>query len=376
VTFPSRYESLDLWRGVACLAVIICHAGSYSTGWAEPLTGVGHHGVTIFFVISGYCIAAAAAHAMRTALPLRLYFWRRFRRIFPPFWALLAFAAFLMFGLAAIGRSALLTEPLNDVTLSVINDPRSLNAWQFVGNLTLTEIWRVRVSGAPSFRLLLGHTWTLCYEEQFYAVTGLLLLLTRHRFGWGVVVVSLGVFVCAQLPHQSARLGFFFDGLWLLFAGGTAVFHWRNSQPRRVMIALLAMSVLCIWRIPLFLSSFAVGGAFASTLIALRPYDRVLMSHRAALPFHACGVRCYSIYLVHWPITKLLSHLIANQGWTGSWLTVLVTVPLCIAASLALAWPFHAYIERRFLNASTRVAPTLRDRPDRIFEGAVQTFTP
>jgi peptidoglycan/LPS O-acetylase OafA/YrhL len=373
VTFSSRYASLDLWRGVACLAVIICHAGSYATGWAEPLTGLGHHGVTIFFVISGYCIAAAAT---LTTLPLRLYFWRRFRRIFPPFWALLAFTAVLMLALGAIGRTTLLTEPLNHVTLSVINDPRTLNGWQWAGNLTLTEIWRCHVVGAPHLRLILGHTWTLCYEEQFYAVTGLLLALGRRRFWWGIVAVSLGVFVCAQLPQQSARLGFIFDGLWLLFAAGAAVFHWRNHRPRRAMIALLALSVLCTWRIPLFASSFAIGGAFASALIALRPYDRVMVSHRAALPLYACGVRCYSIYLVHWPITKLLSHLIASQGWTGSWLTVLVTVPLCIASSLALAWPFHAYIERPFLNTSARLAPTLRDRPDKIFEGGVQTFTP
>ena len=231
--FPVRYKSLDLWRGVACLAVIVCHAGAYATGWAEPLTGLGHHGVTIFFVISGYCIAAAATHAIRTGLPLRLYFWRRFRRIFPPFWALIALSAALLIILGRTGHAALLTQPLNNVSLSVINHPGTLNLWQWLGNLTLTEVWRRHVLGDSAMRLMLGHTWTLGYEEQFYAVMGILIGLRASRLGRSIVILSLAVFVCAQLPQPSSRFGFFFDGLWLLFAAGTAVFYWRDYHPRR-----------------------------------------------------------------------------------------------------------------------------------------------
>jgi hypothetical protein len=51
-------------------------------------------------------------------------------------------------------------------------------------------------------------------------------------------------------------------------------------------------------------------------------------------------------------VTLLLSAAIASRGWTGSWFTLVVTIPVCLAASLLLAWPFHAYIERRFLNTA------------------------
>ena len=55
----------------------------------------------LFFVISGYCIAAACDASARRRTPLTDYFWRRFRRIFPPFWCSSGFAALL----AALGHA-------------------------------------------------------------------------------------------------------------------------------------------------------------------------------------------------------------------------------------------------------------------------------
>src|SRR5262245_4195102 len=69
-----RYRSLDHWRGVACLLVVVCHSTmvylslneqTLSGGGSSPtvrrvvdLTGWLDLGVPIFFVISGYCITA------------------------------------------------------------------------------------------------------------------------------------------------------------------------------------------------------------------------------------------------------------------------------------------------------------------------------
>src|SRR5437773_12436347 len=73
-----RYDSLDMWRGVACLLVVLhhstivflsSHAASDSQRADElPMTllqwlHLGNIGVPMFFVISGYCIAATARSA-------------------------------------------------------------------------------------------------------------------------------------------------------------------------------------------------------------------------------------------------------------------------------------------------------------------------
>jgi peptidoglycan/LPS O-acetylase OafA/YrhL len=63
-----RYASLDHWRGVAALGVMVFHsfgavriAGQSvhpSIQWLKWLSDFGWFGVHLFFVISGYCIAA------------------------------------------------------------------------------------------------------------------------------------------------------------------------------------------------------------------------------------------------------------------------------------------------------------------------------
>src|SRR4051812_34985505 len=76
-----RYLSLDMWRGVACLFVVIHHAtmvtwcsqdaispaghGRTFGAWCLDLAHVLNIGVPMFFVISGYCIAASADSSRR-----------------------------------------------------------------------------------------------------------------------------------------------------------------------------------------------------------------------------------------------------------------------------------------------------------------------
>ena len=67
----SSLKMLDFWRGVACFAVILFHwtiqwgCGHHGLGEIHPLHIVLKQGYlgTDFFVISGYCIAAAVINA-------------------------------------------------------------------------------------------------------------------------------------------------------------------------------------------------------------------------------------------------------------------------------------------------------------------------
>src|SRR5689334_7722377 len=70
-----RYASLDLWRGIACLMIVILHAAHHA-GEAGQTAGTLARailavfsklgsGVPMFFVISGYCIAATSDSSRR-----------------------------------------------------------------------------------------------------------------------------------------------------------------------------------------------------------------------------------------------------------------------------------------------------------------------
>ena len=77
-----RYESLDVWRGIAALSVVLFHC-SNTVVTGETVAGrallAGWVGVFLFFPISGYCILGAL-HSRQNST-LSAFFTRRWRRI-------------------------------------------------------------------------------------------------------------------------------------------------------------------------------------------------------------------------------------------------------------------------------------------------------
>ena len=363
-----RYRSLDMWRGVACLAVVVVHSIFYShpTVDAQGLEGIAAVvmegcswlwlGVPMFFVISGYCISATADSSRRKSGAIGNYFVRRFRRIYPPYWALLAISCLV------VGVCELFLWPgLFADSNHPFYGPWSLSDWQWVGNVSLTESWRAQVVGDDRWYLL-GHIWTLCYEEQFYVVCGLILLVAPRHFFTSAAVVSLLVVPAAAVARLFRIQGFFFDGYWLLFASGILVyFHVNYASKRlcRVIEGAFVLGMLACWIDPLhhwangsIESHGFIAFGFALTLILTRRWDERIAGTRWTRPLQICGVMCYSLYLVHYPISKALSHMLYLAGLESNLVTLFVTVPVCLSASLAAAWPFHVFIERRFLNTS------------------------
>jgi peptidoglycan/LPS O-acetylase OafA/YrhL len=307
---------------------------------------------------------------------------RRLRRIFPPYWAALLLTASVV-GLAWVcGFPNLLTDSDNSIP-----HPGMLTGQQWLGNLTLTETWRQHLSIAPP-SLQLGPAWTLCYEEQFYAVCGLLLLLAPRRFFTGaaaVTALTLGVTVFSFVRPLPSIQGFFFDGRWLPFAAGVFVYYLLNytaGTRRQVLFGLFCLATVLAavgrygllaksdsWEVKDRAFEIVVGAAFSLLLLVLHPWDKQLAGSRLLRPLTFCGTMCYSLYLVHWPVSKLISHVFFDLGVTGVWGTLAVTMPVAIAASVGVAWGFHRLVERQFLNspatssAPAPAMPALRLRP-------------
>jgi peptidoglycan/LPS O-acetylase OafA/YrhL len=379
-----RYESLDLWRGVACLLVLFCHSVYYVRFSHESpaqavASGValaakwGWLGVPLFFIISGYCICASVDAARQRRSGVRDYFWRRFRRIYPPYWCYLVLAIGLIILTEDVLWPGLFTDGNHRFT-----DPRELSGWQWFGGLTLTETWRYHLVGDARLDFA-RHAWTLCYEEQFYAVCGLILLLAPRRL-YQVVGALAGVILV--LRHLSAWYGFeeplsgfFFDGRWVVFAAGVLVYYqvsqnsWRVTLLTRLTLAAgVAYGLRSLSEID---AGTLCAFSFALLISLLHPLDRRLANLKILRPLMLCGTMCYSVYLIHYPIVKALSHVLSLAGVDGPVGTVLVTMPLCLAVSLVAATWFHRLVERRFLNApkltrQTRegdAAPVLQGQP-------------
>ena len=336
--------------------VIAFHASFYLTtpkapwNWLNAGFARMWSGVAFFFVISGYCISATAdAERTRKRGPV-MYFKRRFRRIFPPYWASVALFAVLVVTMERIvpGLFCDSTHP--------INHPASLGLHWFT-NLTLTESWAGNLGDGAKY--FLGHAWSLCYEEQFYAVTGLLLLLFRRHFFAGSVVITILTIAAKKSPLYLT--GAFWDGYWLMFASGIAVYWSVNYASRRwqlVVIGCLVLGIGYFSRHPSALLTREAQGcqfmvaafSFAIVLLAIHRYDKAIVNGRFSRPVLFCGTMCYSLYLVHWPVTKAVSHGAQMLGIASPAAIVCGVIPACYVASLLLAYPFHLMVERRFMS--------------------------
>jgi peptidoglycan/LPS O-acetylase OafA/YrhL len=368
----SRYDALDMWRGVACVLVLINHSVFYKPelvrtahlfasvdGVVAAIATRLWAGVPLFFVISGYCISATIDSHRRKNGGVGAYFFKRFRRIFPPYWATLAGAALLI----GVGDLVLRGAIVSGGALR----PWWFSGWQWAGSMTLTEIWRWHLIGGPK-GLTLGPAWTLCYEEQFYAVTGLLLFVSPRRYFAGSALITIAVvaIAAAALRFGVDIDGFFFDGAWVQFALGILLFYVVNytRDDRRAKLAATAVfSGVIAWSLSFgsqLLSpeknagqAFLVAAAFALAALWLHPLDAKITSNRLLKPLRTCGAMCYSLYLVQVPVIVVIRGLLVLGGVDLNSLSSFVSLPLCAIPTLWIAWQFHVAVERRFMTTTS-----------------------
>jgi peptidoglycan/LPS O-acetylase OafA/YrhL len=363
-----RYASLDLWRGVACLMVLVNHAVSFR-GVARPSDGLMQHvnvaisalsqrmwiGVPIFFVISGYCITAALDSHRRKQRSVAEYFLRRFRRIFPPYWVVLIATASIAGVLDVVFSGA--------VSRNGLFRPWWFSASQWFGSFTLTEIWRAHIFGSAK-ALYLGQAWTLCYEEQFYAVSGALLLLCPRRLFSGAVGVSGAVaLVALAAPRLNLPVdGFFFDGNWLQFSLGILLYYvvnYGSTMARTLAGIVFALVIVAAASYGAALLNteknqaqvYLVAGGFSLVALWLQKFDARLMEAPILGPLRSCGLMCYSLYLVHMPVAMLILAGFRAAGIAPESLSPFISLPVCAIPALWLSWQFHLTVERRFMRA-------------------------
>lgn len=373
-----RYQALDAWRGVACLLMVVFHATMQMTGWYQTVPpetdSVGRAGQTlimatartwigvpIFFVISGYCIMATLdSRRRRGTQGLGEYVSRRFWRIYPPYWIALAVSVI------AIWLSESFANPgmFNGGRFTVPN-PWEMSLLQWFGNLTLTESWLPLFTGDKMTNLL-PNTWTLCYEEQFYLIAGLILWLAPRRIFLSLALVTVTTVVVKTVAHRTGvdLFGTFLDGRWLILAAGIAAYYrinyatrWQGHLIHLALLAGLAANFfgpgrMTDWEPTKDLERFA-GFAFALVISLTYRWDRQLMSTAVAKMFAWVGGMSYSIYLIHPLVTKGLSHELFRAGYRNPWFTMLVVVPACLVLSVLASRVFYHLVEKPFSNAAS-----------------------
>ncbi len=359
------YTTLDMWRGFACLFVVLHHEAFILVARNQSLAGfplyragaLGYLGVQMFFVISGYCIAGAACSALRRQDGWAAFMYARARRVYPPLWFSLALAsALILLARLLVGSGRLHASALAGV------DILHQSAAYYLTNLTLTQM--VFHQGFLSIVC-----WTLCYEIAFYLIVSLFLI--RRAEGreeaallTGLHGITLGALVLlTAAPH----LRFFPLDLWPQFGLGVVVYdvlkHPHQARPKWWLLAVgLTMSAFILSR-DLAMSlqnepsrlTFAFTLGFALLLLFLYRYDDALSRVLAVRGLIAVGLFSYSLYLTHLFILGIVNQILRLTPLPPS--AHLLILFACILVSLLVARLFYHLFERPFVQTKRKSLP-------------------
>ena len=339
-----RYVTLDHWRGLAALAVVMFHAfypwaaqrAPAGLDWLSVVADQGYLGVHLFFVISGYCIAQLAWRELRSGRDLPGFLRNRFLRIFPPYLAACFVAAALALAALPFNHAALFSS-----SSSVGALPHSMQA--LLSHALLADHFLDR----PTYLLV---AWTLSWELSFYLLAALLVWLGL-RFGTAAVMaLGLLVALAGTSPVVAATVPPLAG--WAEFMCGACVLAALvAAQERRATWPWLGAIMLL--GIAGFVQSGRIGtlpfaAIFALALFRLHRHDQRLASLPALHWLGSLGVMSYSIYLVHAPFVSASRNLFGRLVPTehpifliGIFLSILVG----LAASLLFFRWFEAPLE-------------------------------
>ncbi|MBF2009160.1 MAG: acyltransferase [Chlorogloeopsis fritschii C42_A2020_084] len=339
-----QYKSLDHWRGIAALWVMLFHGfGSTYDKALHPLVEIlksissqGWLGVHLFFVISGYCIAANVYKLTAKKEGIWNFLQNRFWRLVPVYWA--AFLLTLVLNVVA--------SPFNQTELSD-NFPSSWQSW--IGNLLLIQPYL----DVPYYVVVY---WSLVVEIGFYLIVATLLLIRTQFNSKLALFVGLSLGSIAVFIPYHPKLGLL--NYWAEFLCGALLFgallakaHARSYQQYSALCLIIIFGVLSGW---LNYNNYNQNQLWFSSLFALTLYliyfvDQKIASLRAIGWLQLVSLMSYSLYLLHVP----LQGRVINLGLTFIPTNGLLVLPLQVlgwAVALGGSYLFYRCVEKPLNN--------------------------
>jgi len=364
--------ALDGVRGVAILMVMTYHfmwqVGSAQDVRLAWLFGAGWAGVDLFFVLSGFLITGILYDSLGSRRFFRNFYVRRVLRIFPVYYATLAFL-FLVLPLV-----------LRPVPADLADTVR-LQPWYWLYGVNIMEVLQ---PAAPFFHT--GHLWSLSVEEQFYLAWPLLIWLVPRRYlvhlcmaaiavgiGFRAATWALHVRPVAQYVLTPARLDALAAGalLALLVRSAAGSAFLRRNYQRIGIVAFLGLLPMWIYRGRLdyrdpetLIAGLVLIAVAACALIAalLDNPDRPVLRPFQARWLRYVGRVSYGTYIFHWilviPTRGIAAYLRTVPRPFGSLLPIEFGWMLfMISLSVGVASVSFYLLERPFLRLKDRFAP-------------------
>jgi peptidoglycan/LPS O-acetylase OafA/YrhL len=351
----SRLAGVDGLRAAAALWVVLFHIRVFS-GARLPVQPVdffarsGSTGVSLFLVISGFCLYLPFAAGKSGRFKTGGFLVRRARRLLPAYYVSIALA----------------------LALNLIGGPRlgfpsftpGQAGWQVFSHVTMLHTFF-----ASSFYALNGAYWSLGLEWELYLALPLLIIGAR-RFGLVPtlacavlvnVVYRLGLAWAASrglLPSgvvQTVVLPNLLPGRWAEFVFGMVAAElfsrgWLERLPGFVTYLWAPMLVVAVVTVSLPISHLSFGILFALLLIAALAHGNPVHRIFAWRPLVALGIMSYSLYLVHQPLIQAGGYVLRRDvGLSPNY--AFVALVMLLPVVIAVAWALFVLVERYTLTS-------------------------
>jgi exopolysaccharide production protein ExoZ len=322
----TQIQGLQVFRGLAALAVVVHHAELSTAAFVGPLPaavsaflGFGLLGVDFFFVLSGFIIMYAHFDDEHTAAAVKRYTFKRLARIFPAYWPL---------GLGMVALYAALP---------------GLSAGGGREFSMVSSVLLVPAHAPPA----LSVAWTLVHELMFYGVFLLFFVSRRWLVGglvaWALVIVVAQYFFTplGWLRYPLSLLNIEF----MLGVGAAWLVRTQLFQGSDTAIVMVGGSLACValWLMgpekgAYFRLLFAAG--LALVIVGFAVQEQAVAAQWPALLL-VLGNASYSIYLVHNPLLSITQRVAGHIGL--AWAPALVWG---VVLSVLAGWIYFRLVER------------------------------
>jgi len=349
-----HFHTFDALRFFACFKVFLHHLPIIAFPWLVMLKTGGGIGVQFFFVLSGFLITYIILEEQKQTgnLNLKHFFLRRVLRIWPLFYLAIAIAFFTPFILSQVH--------LNSSTAGYAPD------WLW-SVLFLENYKMITTHSIPNISPL-GVMWSLCVEEHFYIIWGLLLYtLPLKKVKWliGLCIIVSPIFRFVYINHNLATIDiltnidlFAYGALpaYLIITRGREL----ESLIQKISIVWKRMFVVGLLAIVVGLSqphpemwdvmTTSIAGLLFSILIMLTLPSITNFSIGDTNVLNKLGLYTYGFYIYHTLVINLLLRVFEKYGLgiqddVGAIVFTLIAFVLSIVVSML---SYHLF-EKQFL---------------------------
>jgi len=348
-----HFRVFDTLRFFAFLKVFLQHLPIFAFGWFGYLKAGGVIGVHFFFVLSGFLITyiICAEKKATGSYNLKNFFARRVLRIWPLFYLILAISYAI------------------PVLLHALHLPKT--------DMGYTPTWWASVLFLENYKMIFTHslpnvpelavTWSLCIEEHFYIVWGLLLWVLPLKAIPKIIAVCIVLALASRLVFYHYDLDptdlftnidlFAFGAipayLLVFYEQGTEAFI--NRLPRAVTVLYITFVVLFVLVTAQIKDIVAcniwlrtVSGVVFSGLIFLSMSSRTFKKPPSLL--NKAGIYTYGLYMYHVLMIVILARVFAYMHLSlDSALPALAFVVAALGATILCSVISYKYFEQPFL---------------------------